>query len=77
MKYADNNDIELGDKVFWLGSNPIERGVVVCLIDEDRFLNGYDFTALKNNGGGIMVLFDDMGLVQILRDDDIDIGKIG
>ena len=76
MKYADNDDVKLGDKVLWLGSNPIEKGVVVCLIDEDKFLNGYDFTTLKNNGGGIMVLFDDMGLVQILRDDDIDIGLI-
>ncbi|MDO4228135.1 hypothetical protein [Neisseria sp.] len=76
MKYADKSDVKLGDTVFWIGSNPIEKGVVVCLIDEGKFLNGYDFTMLKNNGGGIMVLFDDMGLVQIFRDDDIDIGLI-
>lgn len=31
---------------------------------------------LKGKGGGIMVLFDDMGLVQITRDDEPDIDLI-
>ncbi|QEY26192.1 hypothetical protein [Neisseria zalophi] len=76
MKYSDGNNVKLGDRVFWIASNPIEKGTVVCLIDEGKFLDGYDFTLLKQKGGGIMVLFDDMGLVQIFRDDDTDLGII-
>lgn len=69
MKYTNGLDIMLGDKVFWELSNPIETGIVVCLIDEHKFLEGYDFTLLQKGQGGIMVLFDTMGLVQIFRDD--------
>ena len=76
MKYSDGQEIKLGDIVCWTGSNPTERGIVICLIDNDLFLNGYDFTTLKNEGGGIMVFFDDMGLVQIMRDDEPDIDLI-
>lgn len=76
MKYSNGKEIKLGDIVCWTGSHPIEKGIVICLIDKDLFLDGYDFTMLKGRGGGIMVLFDDMGLVQITRDDEPDIDLI-
>ena len=69
MKYATHKNIMLGDLVYWKNSSPLDKGIVVCLIDEGVFLDGYDFSYLKDSGGGIMILFDFTGLVQIMRDD--------
>ena len=70
MKYSNNEEIMLGDLVQWSNS-PEEIGYVVCLIDEGKFIDGYDFSYLTKEGGGIMVLFNTMGLVQIMKDDHI------
>ena len=70
MKYATHKNIMLGDLVYWKNSSPLDKGIVVCLIDEGVFLDGYDFSYLKDSGGGIMILFDFTGLVQIMRDDE-------
>ena len=70
MKYATHKNIMLGDLVYWENSSPLDKGIVVCLIDEGVFLDGYDFSYLKDSGGGIMILFDFTGLVQIMRDDE-------
>lgn len=69
MKYTTHKNIMLGDLVYWKNSSPLDKGIVVCLIDEGLFLDGYDFSYLKNSGGGIMLLFNSMGLVQIMKDD--------
>ena len=69
MKYATHKNIMLGDLVYWKNSSPLDKGIVVCLIDGGVFLDGYDFSYLKNSGGGIMLLFNSMGLVQIMKDD--------
>ena len=69
MKYATHQNIMLGDLVYWKNSFPLDKGIVVCLIDGGVFLDGYDFSYLKDSGGGIMILFDFTGLVQIMRDD--------
>lgn len=70
MKYATHKNIMLGDLVYWKNLSPLDKGIVVCLIDEGVFLDGYDFSYLKDSGGGIMILFDFTGLVQIMRDDE-------
>ena len=69
MKHATHKNIILSDLVYWKNSSPLDKGIVVCLIDEGVFLDGYDFSYLKDSGGGIMILFDFTGLVQIMRDD--------
>ncbi|AHN71021.1 hypothetical protein [Aggregatibacter actinomycetemcomitans] len=69
MKHATHKNIILSDLVYWKNSSPLDKGIVVCLIDEGVFLDGYDFSCLKDSGGGIMMLFDSTGLVQIMGDD--------
>ena len=69
MKHATHKNIILSDLVYWKNSSPLDKGIVVCLIDEGVFLDGYDFSFLKDSGGGIMMLFDSTGLVQIMGDD--------
>ncbi|MBN6065383.1 hypothetical protein HYE66_02775 [Aggregatibacter actinomycetemcomitans] len=67
MKYATHENIMLGDLVYWKNSSPLDKGIVVCLIDEGVFLDRYNFSYLKDSGDGIMILFNSMGLVQIMR----------
>lgn len=52
MKYATHQNIMLGDLVYWKNSFPLDKGIVVCLIDGGVFLDGYDFSYLKDSGGG-------------------------
>ncbi|MDG6894317.1 hypothetical protein [Volucribacter amazonae] len=69
MNYNNNQKINICDLVLWEKPYPIEKGIVVCLIDEGKFIDNYDFTYLTNSGGGVMIFFEKMGLVQIMRDD--------
>ncbi|MCQ9121879.1 MULTISPECIES: hypothetical protein [Rodentibacter] len=71
MKYSNGKKIRLGDNVIWQGSDPI-KGIVVSLIDENIFLDDYDYTYLSSQGGGVMIKFEKIGLVHIQRDDNID-----
>lgn len=76
MKYFDGTKIELGDRVVWETPSFIESGLVVCLINQGKYIDNYDFTILQNQGGGIMILFDKLGLVQIFEDDEIELHLI-
>ncbi len=73
MKYFDGTQIELGDRVVWQTSSFVESGLVVCLINQGKYIDDYDFTILQNQGGGIMILFDQLGLVQIFEDDEVEL----
>lgn len=73
MKYFDGTQIELGDRVVWQTSSFVESGLVVCLINQGKYIDDYDFTILQNQGGGIMILFDRLGLVQIFEDDEVEL----
>ena len=73
MKYFNGTNIELGDRIIWKTPSFIESGIVVCLINQGKYIDDYDFTFLQNQGGGIMILFDQLGLVQIFEDDDIEL----
>lgn len=77
MKYQNGKPVKLGDIVCWKYSKPLDKGVVVCLIDEEVFINDYQsFIYLKNKGGGIMIKFEYSGLVQICKDDDLGLNDI-
>ncbi|OOF79797.1 hypothetical protein BKG96_00705 [Rodentibacter caecimuris] len=71
MKYSGGEKMKLGDCVIWKGSNPI-KGIIVCLIDEKVFLDNYDYSYLSSQEGGVMIKFEQIGLVHIQRDDNID-----
>ncbi len=73
MKYFDGTQIELGDRVVWQTSSFVESGLVVCLINQGKYIDDYDFTILQNQGGGIMIFFDRLGLVQIFEDDEVEL----
>ena len=55
MKYADGQEVKLGDKVK-LGQD--ENGVVVCLIEAGEYLPGEDWLYLKE---GMMARFPQFG----------------
>lgn len=71
MNYSNGIKMGLGDKVKWMySSTPYDIGIIVGLIDEDQSIDDHDWSFLKDQGGGVMVYFNNCGYVQIARDDE-------
>ena len=59
MYYPDGQEVRLGDRVDQNGSG----GVVVCSVDTDEYCVDYPREHWSYLGAGVLILFDEMGLV--------------
>jgi hypothetical protein len=59
MNYPDGRAMRLGDRVDQNG----RRGWIVCSIDTDEYGADYPREHWSRLGNGVLILFDDIGLV--------------
>ena len=67
MKYADGKHVRVGDRV----AQCTDQGVVVCFLDSVEFSEGFPIDEWSYLGSGILVDFEQAGLVHFPSSDTI------